>query len=268
MLRRMARLLSGNAAPRLSAGQVEIVIVTKNSAAWIGLLLKAYRSLGIEPLVLLDGYSTDNTEREIKRRRIRYQKVYPEFPRVEAIIKEIPKHSQATWVLRLDDDEFPSQGLVQWLNRSLASASAPVLGVPRRWLRLEATGRCEYSNHQILRWLEQRMDTQWRLFRPDQVDYVTEIHSAGFLTPHSELLPDSAYLVHFDWILRSWEQRAAKLENYESQKPGAGSNFRDLYLWETSDIAAHAFMPMETDEFDRLARRLHRRAPLAPKNGD
>lgn len=246
--------------PRFPRDQIRFVVATKNSAAWFGLMVDAYRRLGIEPLVLLDGYSNDGTEQLLKHRRIEYAKVFPELPRVEAIIKLIPEHCESEWVFRLDDDEFPSRSLISWIHANFAGMGSDVIGVPRRWVRVGSGGGCEYSNHRLLRWLENRMDIQWRLFKPQEVDYVTDIHSPGFRVPPSPFAPDSAYIVHFDWIIRSREARARKLVDYDRQRSGAGSSFRDLYLWEDSDVAEHGFQRMESSEFDRLANRLSRRA--------
>ena len=240
--------------------EIEIVIGTKDSAGWLEILLEEYRRIGIQPLILLDGFSQDGTEEILKRRGIRYKKVFPEFPRIEAMIKEIPRCTNASWVLRLDDDEFPSLRLLHWIKKYIADAETPVIGVPRRWLRLGNSGSCEYSNHPLLRWLDDRMDIQWRLFQPGEVEYKTDIHSAGFQVLSYNLVPNDAYLVHFDWILRSYEQRLSKIKKYDDQKVGAGTDFRELYLWETSDISIHQFKSMETPEFNRLASRLYKRA--------
>jgi hypothetical protein len=262
MLRNLLDKVHSRLAAPAAPPQVEIFIATKDSAGWIETLLDAYRRYGIQAVVLLDGSSRDATEQILKRRRIRYAKVYPEFPRVEAVIKEIPSRCQAEWALRLDDDEFLSRGLLTWMNNNLADASAPIVGIPRRWVRLGEIGRCEYSNHKILRWLDDKMDIQWRLFRPNEVEYVSDIHSAGFLVPNHQLAPDDAFIVHLDWVLRSFAQRAKKVAGYDQQKANAGSGFREIYLWETADIAEHAFARMETDEFDQLAKHLWRRAPV------
>lgn len=234
--------------------RVKVVVATKNSARWFGAMIDAYHKLGIEPLVLLDGYSEDETERLLIGKDVAYVKVFPELPRVEAMIGLIPDHTEAEWVLRLDDDEFPSRALIAWIGDRLPEDAANIVGAPRRWVRLGKTGRCEYSNHPLLRWHEEKMDIQWRLFKPNEVKYITDIHSPGFAVPKSPVAPDPAYLVHFDWVIRSWSERANKLEGYDKQKSGAGSGFRDLYLWETSDLDEHAFKRMETNEFDRLAR--------------
>jgi hypothetical protein len=256
MLRRQNQRCRANSASGTLPTQLKIVVATKNSAAWIGSLLEEYQRLGIQPLILLDGYSDDDTEQILLDKAADYKKVYPEFPRVEAVIREIPEFVNAEWALRLDDDEFPSAQLIRWLQCELANATTPILGVPRRWLRLSVEGRCEYSRHPLLRWLDDAMDIQWRLFKPAQVQYTSEIHTAGFLISDSAVLPDEAYLVHFDWILRTASERAAKVAHYDQQQPNAGSKFRALYVWETSATSEHAFVPMETAEFDRLAQEL------------
>jgi len=102
VLRRAGRGKSG----RFFRERVRIVIATKNSAGWFGEILHAYRKLTIRPLVLLDSSSADGTEELLEREHVEYAQVVPEFPRVEAIVRLIPNHTDAQWVLRLDDDEF------------------------------------------------------------------------------------------------------------------------------------------------------------------
>lgn len=239
--------------------QLQIVVPTKNSARWIGTIIDAYRRLGLEPFLLLDGFSQDGTERVLGHKRVEYAKVFPELPRVEAIIQCIPEYTKAKWVLRLDDDEFPSHALVSWLSEELGGLPSDVAGIPRRWVRLGQQDRCEYSNHRLLRWYQDRMDIQWRLFRPKKVEYIKDIHTPGFrVPPNCPVAPDTAFIVHFDWVIRSPDARARKLDDYDRQAPDAGSKFRELYLWESSDIQGHQFRRMEDREFDRLARTLAR----------
>ncbi|WP_176722380.1 glycosyltransferase family 2 protein [Candidatus Thiosymbion oneisti] len=230
------------------------MIATKNSAGWFGEILHAYRKLAIQPLVLLDNASEDGTKELLEREQIEFTRVIPEFPRVEAIVRLIPNHTDAQWVLRLDDDEFPSHALIDWIPDRLDSLDTNIVGIPRRWVRMGKNEHCEFSNHPLLKQDQDKMDIQWRLFRPDRVDYITDIHSPGFRASAGLVAPDEAFLVHFDWIIRSRQARARKVADYDRQQGGAGSDFHDLYLWEDSDLAAHGFQPMETTEFDRLAR--------------
>lgn len=239
---------------RFFHARVRIVIATKNSAGWFGEILHAYRKLAIRPLVLLDNASEDGTQELLEREHVEYARVVPEFPRVEAIVRLIPKYTDIPWVLRLDDDEFPSRALIDWILDRLDGLDTNILGIPRRWVRMGKSGHCEFSNHPLLKQDQDKMDIQWRLFRPDRVDYITDIHSPGFRASAALAAPDEAFLVHFDWIIRSRQARARKVADYDRQQSGAGSGFRDLYLWEDSDLATHGFQPMETQEFDRLAR--------------
>ena len=237
---------------------IRFVIITKNSAAWIGEILDAYGRFGISPKILLDGFSTDQTEEVLKKRCADYHKVWPEYPRVEAVVRLIGDYVETPWAFRIDDDELPSRALLRWIDRNLQDLDCDVLGVPRRWLRLSQAGYCEYSNHPLLLYHEGTMDAQWRVFRPGKVSYTTEIHTPGFVVGDAPVAPNTAYLVHFDWIIRSKQSRLSKIASYDLQTEGAGSFFRDLYVWEDAEMGSHRFERLETREFDRLSKRLQR----------
>jgi hypothetical protein len=244
--------------PTLPSDAIRLVIITRDSAPWIGEILDAYARFGVSPKVLLDASSTDKTEEVLHRRRADYAKIWPEFPRVEAAVRLVGDHVKTRWVFRVDDDELPSRALLQWIARNLEGINSEVVGVPRRWLRLSQDGYCEYSNHPLLSYHATAMDAQWRLFQPRKVHYSTQIHTPGFIVGDGPVAPNTAYLAHFDWIIRSREARLSKIKNYDLQSQGAGSFFRDLYVWEDSEVDAHGFKRLETREFDRLARRLQR----------
>jgi hypothetical protein len=256
MLSELTRTLRHWLRPTLATDAVRLVIITKNSAPWIGEILDAYARFGISPRVLLDGFSTDTTEDVLSRRRADYDKIWPELPRVEAAIRLIGDHVDNRWVLRVDDDELPSRALLSWIDRNLEDFNSDVVGVPRRWLRLSADGCCEYSRHPLLCHQAGAMDIQWRLFQPRKVQYTTDIHTPGFFVGNALVAPDTAYLAHFDWVIRSREARLSKIKNYDQQGEGAGSFFRDLYVWEDADIDSHGFQRLETREFDKLGRGL------------
>jgi len=158
-------------ASRFFRERVRIVIATKDSAGWFGEILQAYRKLAIRPLVLLDSASEDGTKALLEREHIEYARVVPEFPRIEAIVRLIPEHTDARWVLRLDDDEFPSYALIDWILDRLDGLDTNIVGIPRRWVRIGKSGHCEFSNHPLLKQDQDKMDIQWRSFRPDRVDY-------------------------------------------------------------------------------------------------
>jgi len=96
-------------------------------------------------------------------------------------------------------------------------------------------------------------DHHWRLFQPAKVDYISEMHTDGFLIDRWARLPANEYLVHFEWVIRTAEQREAKLRRYDEQRPGYGAYFRNLYLPEAQPPGIIDYHPFGCTTFDALA---------------
>jgi hypothetical protein len=239
------------------APDLRFVVVTKNSARWFGIILDGYQAAGISPFVILDEESSDGTEKLLSERGIEYAREHAEFPRVEALIERIPALVRSRWVVRLDDDELPCRALCDWITARLGSLTCNVVGFQRRSIRLTSTSVCEYSRHPLIVSRLGVLDAQWRLFKPSEMRYTLEIHTPGFLVPKgSPIAPHKAYIVHFDWLVRTLDERRLQIRDYDRQAANAGSRFRDMKAWEDSDIADHCFHPMDTDEFDVIAAKL------------
>jgi hypothetical protein len=241
----------------IATADLRFVVVTKNSARWFGIILDGYQAAGINPFVILDDTSSDGTEQLLHKWGIEYVRERAEFPRVEALIERIPTRVHSRWVVRLDDDELPSRGLCNWITARLGSLSFNVVGFQRRSIKFGVTGSCEYSRHPLIVSRFGVLDAQWRMFKPDQMRFTQEIHTPGFLVPKgSPIAPHKAYIVHFDWLVRTPNERRLQIESYDRQVAKAGSRFKDIKVWEDSDVADHHFHPMETSEFDALAAKL------------
>ena len=61
-------------------------------------------------------------------------------------------------------------------------------------------------------------DWQFRLFRPGAVRLIEDIHTPGFILERHVLAPEDACFYHFDWIVRNYAERRAKMEKYEAQR--------------------------------------------------
>ncbi len=232
------------------AQQARFVVITKNSARWFSIILDRYQALGISPFVILDRLSDDDTERLLINRNLEYVKVFSELPRVESFIRFIPNYVHSEWVVRLDDDELPSHALCEWVKARLRGLNKDVIGFQRRWIRLTADGRCEYSQHPLIVSRLGVLDAQLRLFRPAAVRYRSDIHTPGFyVTKSTPIAPHRAYIAHFSWLVRPVSERRLQVDDYDRQEHNAGSRFRDIKVWEDSDVADHRFRSMETDEF-------------------
>ncbi|MFT4115541.1 hypothetical protein [Bradyrhizobium sp.] len=241
------------------AADVRFVIITKNGAGWLNPILDGYRRLHIEPFVILDESSSDGTEDILKRRSIGYAKARAEHPRVEALIKFVPELVPSKWVVRLDDDELPNRSLCEWVLAGAQTLPYKAVGFQRRTIRIAPSGRCEYSRHPTIVSRLGVLDAQWRMFQPDAVSYMSDIHTPGFRVPAgSPIAPRRAFIAHFTWLVRGLADRREQVARYDLQAPDAGSRFRDVSLWEESDIEAHRFAPMETDEFDAAVAALRR----------
>lgn len=225
----------------------KVIIPTKNSKNWIDLVYSWYKEHGIYPFILFDESSDYTTIKNIENLTCRISGVYFSIPRVESIIKDIKFHVGSGWVLRMDDDEIPSPGMLKYLagleepNNSLDS-----LAFQRRWVRLSSTNVVEYANCRL--WKDSTGevggDRQWRLFHTERVAFDTNIHTPGFIPRKYVIAPDDAYIIHFDWILKGRSQREEKMRRYDAQIPGSGSSNAKYYAPESLSPADIAWVPI------------------------
>src|SRR5215212_7898500 len=137
--------------------KLSLCIATKDSAEYIEKLLQVGRSLADEVVVAVDASSEDSTERICREYADKVFRV--ESPGyVERVLAWLNEQCTGDWILRLDDDELPSEGLVRALSGLLANREYTHYWLPRRWV----IGRDQP------RWIMQHPwwpDWQLRLFR-------------------------------------------------------------------------------------------------------
>jgi hypothetical protein len=235
-----------------------IVVPTRDSARWVGLLYRQYRAMGVQPLYLVDSRSTDGTAELLRGLGAELHMVSPTENRVEGMLETTRALVEAEWVIRFDDDEMPSTALLEWLRRELPRVAASSIAFSRRDAAL-VDGALQFSRMEHYYWLPEQLtylNPQWRGFRPAKVQFSNAIHSPGFDIADHTLAPPSAFFIHFDWILRSVAQRMEKLRGYERQRQGAGWTFAQFYLPEYHHVEANRWTRLETAEFDALAEAL------------
>lgn len=243
-----------------------IVIPTRDSGAWIGALLDHYRARGFVPTLLVDSRSTDDT-RSIARARGAPVIDMPNFSFTESIVAMTREIVRTPWALFVHDDEVPSDALFARLRGPEPPAAVQSVAIPRRWAWYEPGQPLRYgrSDHWKDRAGTTGADHHWRLFRPDRVEFVAQMHSDGFLIDRWSRVPPSAYIVHFEWVIRGAGQRAAKLRRYDRHRYGFGSFFANMYLPESQPPGVIEYLPFETDAFDGLARVYHAARGPDPK---
>lgn len=211
----------------------DIVIPTLNGARWLGQLLDAYRKFGVEPLYAVDDRTDDGSLALLRARGARIVLVHQEGFHIEnGTLAQISRLVDRDWILRIDDDEFPSRGLLEWAEKTRAPADVLSWCLPRLTL-YQHEGRIKYSRvkthyhgypHSSL------IDPQCRLYRHRDVAYVTDIHTCGFQMENVSFAPAAAFFLHFDVLLRNPGERLAKLRRYEKVKPRSSWKFAYHYL--------------------------------------
>ena len=236
-----------------------IVIPTRDSAAWIGALLDHYRARGIVPMLLLDSRTGDGT-RAIAARAGAPVTEISGFTFTEAIVRVTRDCVRTPWALFMHDDEAPSDALFARLAGPPPPDEVQSVAIPRRWAWHSPGEPLRYgrSDHWQDRTGQPGTDHAWRLFRPDRVTFVPAMHTEGFLIDRWSRLPLDTYFVHFEWVIRTHAQRAAKLRGYDRHRDGYGRFFENMYLPESQPDGLVEYLDFGTDEFDLLAAIYHR----------
>ena len=230
-----------------------LVVPTINSASWIGEIFHFYREVGVDPLFAIDTRSSDGTEKcsPISARAWRRS---PLLRAASIAFPAIAASSPTEWLLRLDDDELPSGALLRWLGEVDLDAPVDVYGFPRCQLVLDEKQRLMRSRF-ISFGPAAEFDRQWRMFRRDRAVYSDQLHSPGLVIQSGAGAPDDALILHFDWIIRSYEERLSKFARYRDQSGNAALRARHYGIWEDIPLAWHAFEPVESEKLAAFARR-------------
>jgi predicted O-methyltransferase YrrM len=190
---------------------LSVAILAFNSAEYIEPLFHAVMLFADEVVVGVDASSSDTTEEICARYADKLFRLEP-IGTSERAIAWLNEQCTGDWILRLDDDELPSTGLVRALPRLLAEREYTHYAVPRRWVTSGG-----------LNWICQHPwwpDWQIRLFR--------NIHSLlsypGYL--HSECVVGGAgayvtegSLYHYTLLYQDEKRRHEKLQQYERISP-------------------------------------------------
>lgn len=234
-----------------------VVVPTRDNSRWLLPFLLAYRRLGVKPFYIVDARTEDRTLTLLKDHNADFV-VYPGDPTniVEGGILRFAARRMpegCSWTLRLDDDEFPSQELISWLHSDEKESSTRWV-VSRRDL-LNAKLGYGYNRHWAMYHDVSNPDYHYghiRIYKHDSVDFIETIHTAGIKLDECRYVPETAYFVHLDAILRSLSERIEKLRAYERDHPGSSWRFGNNYLPELCPPEHVNAALLGTDQFDEL----------------
>jgi hypothetical protein len=235
-----------------------IVVPTRDSARWIGTFHYQYHKMGLSPLYLVDTRSGDDTAGILARLGAEVVAITPSHDRVESMLACTKTLVESEWIVRFDDDELPSHALIRWLDERLAAVSKSSLAISRRdAFRFGDALYFSRMEHYYFHPSDPTfLNPQWRGFRPASVHFTDVVHTPGFSIGDFDSAPQSAYFVHFDWIIRTPEQRLEKMRRYDRQSSSASWTWALFYLPEHHHPDACRWTSFETEEFDRLATEL------------
>lgn len=240
-----------------------VVIPTRDNAAWLPIFLKAYRSIGVEPLYIVDQRSIDDTAAVLRREGARFVEFRPSGDYAEAMIECGSRHAEQDWILRMDDDEFPSQRMLAWIEHQGIRTKGPGWMLSRREL-FDCDGEIYYSNR-VGRYADTRDPTMLsphaRLYNRNRVYYAPRVHTSGIANARSfGFAPRMAFFVHMNCLLRSKNTRLAKILRYEEIEAGSCWRFADEYLPEIFTLESHRAARDNLQEFAALLAELPRPA--------
>lgn len=229
---------------------VSVIVLTQDSEKRLPLLLESLAGHFSEIVVGVDTKSSDGTLAAARKFAGKVVSIDNPAGTVEATIEQLASFCSNEWVLRLDDDELISHGLLRFIEQHLEFLSVEAIGIHRKWCRVNLAGaHLEYSTNPLYGY-----DWQWRLFRKSSVGYCKGFHTPGICFRTETKAPLDGFIVHLDWIYRDFGYRKSKVARYEAISAGKGHGA--YYLYELDSMHRSCFAPLFLSEFDEVARRL------------
>jgi glycosyltransferase involved in cell wall biosynthesis len=211
---------------------VKLIIPTRGCAKWLPYFLEAYRALGFEPAYAVDRGCEPETLALLEQNHA--EAIFIDANDIrngESIMPYLSKRVSEDYVFRLDDDEFPTGELLRWVNSIPDSQYAFVTSwwLPRyevAWL----DGRLR-SCHP--KWLRTKLGSRQyenlhggRFYRHKDVEYdKVGPHHGNFISEYVSHAPPGALIIHFDYLVRTVQERLDKLRSTEQRFKDAGWPF-------------------------------------------
>jgi hypothetical protein len=206
--------------------KVTVAYLSKDDPELVAIAYDYYKRLGIAIKVFLDDRTSGTSKTYLTRRGIPFQCVANPKDYVEPLYEKVAALVDTEWLMIVTNDELLNMhSLVETSLRVHFDKDKDCFAIPRSWILVRDgvpyIGRADFIGD----------DHQWRLVRHDAVRFHDKIHTPGFDLPdRTGLFMDRSRLYHFDWLVRSKENRKSKLDVYEAKLPGARDRYIKWYL--------------------------------------
>lgn len=241
----------------MSSRAFSILIPTWNGARRLEIVLRYYAEINITPSLIIDNKTEDRTTEVARKYHCPYVVSPNPTYRAQHIIAQGARALSSSWALRMDDDEVPTHGMMNYIEQLMRApelTSDTVVGFPRFQCTIRNRAIVTSTRHTSV---EHR---QWRLFRPDSVRFTDRGHTPGFEVAGMRQLPapDVAAMLHFDWVVRTPEERLEKIRRYDAHTANHGSQWSDYYLADTLQGFESELAPFDAPELRKFATELAR----------
>jgi hypothetical protein len=169
--------------------------------------------------------------------------VAPAQPFMERYLGWLHAHCSGDWIMRADDDELPSEALIQALPSLLAEREPTHYWLPRRWIHA--------SPGEFIAEGEWATDIQVRLIRalPGLWRFPGRLHTNVEVLGASRVV--DAPLLHLVTVMHDVDARRAKAEGYERVTAGVthelGRPINLMYIPEATQGLRHERLPPEDE---------------------
>jgi glycosyltransferase involved in cell wall biosynthesis len=227
-----------------------IAIPTINSERYLDIILDFYRDHGFPVTVFVHDRSEDDTLAVARRSAATVVPISNPCRFVaEGLIEQMSEHCRTKWMLRIDDDELPTLGMMEFVEKTISEARLLAYAFPRNQCAVSRSGGL--LNCTAISPFEHR---QWRLYQPARMKYIRGLHTPGFeldgSLPESHA-PSGASMIHLDWAVHTYEIRKRKMERYDAHIPNEGTRWRSFYLYEERANACESFAELDLPEFGK-----------------
>ncbi len=226
---------------------ISVIIPSLNSEKIISPLLSLITNYYEDVIVGIDSKTSDSTKKVVQKFDCRTITIKNDQNYVEGMFGSFFDSCKYDWILRIDDDELISNGLIQYTRNKIQNNLYNVIGIHRKWCRFKNNSLESFEGPPF------EMDWQYRLFRKSKIRLKNKIHTPGFDFDDAILLNQrDAYIIHLDWIYHSYDERLKKVEKYERIKPTTRS--RHYYLYEDILNSERYFSTLKDEELTSFIR--------------
>ena len=211
------------------------IILTTNNEDTIAACVTHLLSI-CDEVVVADGGSTDRTV-EIAEAIPNTRVVHRPWDGNYAAQRNFAMDAaRGEWLLSLDTDELFGLKALKWIPRLIRIPCMNWYSIPRLWL-VEVDGAVKYIaskpyyRGRQYRLLRNKPDIRYLNREGNQVHERLNKSALGFGRPLRFI-----HMFHYDFLMRSRQEREAKFERYMKSLPGEEETHR-TYLWEDLDCS-------------------------------